>query len=511
VKILRIPEPFVDLAWAAAPPSVAFTNVESFTLVYPDAGHDAETLMVDPITADLFVITKQTNAARVYRASLTEATNQATLTLEFSRELAFTLASGGDISGDGAQIVLRREDFAMIWQRCDGETVAAALARDGVPAPIFGPPKEPNGEGIGFLADGAGYVTISEGANPTPRFFQAQCPTRPGFALPLSDASEFAGGTAEFQAIVTGFPRPTLAWLFNRNLLAGQTGATLVLTNLALTNAGEYFIVASNSSGVATSLATLVVRPKPDLRITEVQSLTTNAPGVSKADWWELTSFESQRGVDLAGWRFNDSAGGLADAFEIGASVTIGPGESIVFVEGLSAAQFRNWWGATNLPAGLQIVTYSGAGLGFGADGDSVRLWNDTATDTNDPVAQATFGTATAGVTFNHDPVAGVFGGASVLGVQGVFRAAAASDIGSPGIILAPLASPVLSVTRSGSLVRIGFEAAAGRRYWLEARNDLGADTWDPTGDTFAATNSVQTFFEKDASSGQRFFRVSAE
>ena len=331
VKILRMPEPAVDLAWEMVPHSTNFTGLETFTLVYPDESHNAETLIVDPLTADLFVVTKQTNAARVYRANLMGATNRATLTLEFQRELAFDLASGGDISPDGAQIILRREDFAMIWQRCDGESVETALGRDGVSVPIFGPPDEPNGEGIGFLADGAGYVTISEGADPTLHFFAAQCPTPPDFVLPLSGASVFAGGRAEFHAVVVGYPAPTLTWQFNSTTLIGQTNPMLILTNLTLTNAGNYLLTASNASGVATSMATLVVRPKPNLRITEVQSAAAGS-GVSAADWWELTSFESQP-VRLTGWRFNDADGGLTDAYVITAPVTIGPGEIIIFVE----------------------------------------------------------------------------------------------------------------------------------------------------------------------------------
>jgi len=508
VSVLRIPEPFVDPAWESAPHSTDFSGVERFTLTYPSGSYDAETLMVDPISGDVFVVTKQNGAARVYSVSLASATNNATLSLVLVREVAFDQASGGDISADGAQIVLRKETLATLWQRCDGETVGAALGRTGVAIPIFGPPTEANGEGIGFMPDGTGYVTISEGTNQTIHFFPAQCPAAPRFTLAITNASEFAGGIAEFHAVVVGFPAPALSWRFNSNSLPGQSNATLVLTNLALTNAGNYVIVASNASGVATSMATLIVRPKPDLRITEVEP--TQSAGGTKADWWELTSFESQP-VNLTNWRFNDADGVLADAYVISTPLTIGPHETIVFVEGLTPAQFTNWWGATNLPAGLKIFNYSGSGLGLGASGDGVRLWNDTTTDTNDLIAQATFGTATTGVSFNYDPVNGVFGGLSVLGVHGVIRASVGADLGSPGRILAPLVSPVLQITRNSGKVRIAFDAKVGRTYALESRNDLETATWDPTGDTYLATNNTRAFFEKDLTTAERFFRVAAE
>jgi hypothetical protein len=137
--------------------------VESFTLVYPDGEYDAETLLVDPITADVFVVTKENNSARVYRVNLNAAANGATLDLTLVQTVTFAKASGGDISADGRQIVLRREDAAMLWTRCDNEDIGTALGRAGQSVPVIGTPTEENGEAIAFLRDGSGYVraTIS--------------------------------------------------------------------------------------------------------------------------------------------------------------------------------------------------------------------------------------------------------------------------------------------------------------------------------------------------------------
>jgi hypothetical protein len=338
-------------------------------------------------------------------------------------------------------------------------------------------------------------------------YFPAECPAAPRFTLGLTNLSVFSGGVAEFLSVVVGYPAPTLRWLYSSNSLPGKTNATLMLSPATSTNAGTYSIIASNASGTATSTATLIVRPRPDLRITEVQS--AQSTGGTKGDWWELTSFETQP-VNLFAWRFNDSDGGLNDAFIIGA-LTIAPGESIVFVEGLTATQFSSWWGTTNLPTGLKVITYTGPGLGFGAGGDTVWLWNDTVTDTNDFIARATFGSATTGVSFNYDPGSGVFGALSVPGVHGVVRAAVGNDLGSPGRILAPLVAPVLQISRTNARVRIAFEAMGGRSYMLEGRNDFEDATWDPTGETFTATNNAPAFFEKDVTTGRRFFRVQAQ
>ena len=506
IGILRVPEPEVLLGAAGAGVR-DFEGLESFTLSYPDGAHDAETLLVDPLSGDVFVLTKEPYAARIYRASLPGAGGGAEIPLSFSGTAAFPRASGGDISADGRQIVIRREEAAAVWTRCPSESVAEALGRPGASIPVIGPPEEPNGEGIALMRDGSGYMTISEGLSPALYFFQAACPAAPVFTRGLSNQTTLAGGSATFTAYAAGYPQPVYSWWFEGAALAGQTNASLALTGVQNGQAGRYEIVASNSTGMAASSAVLWVRPKPDLRITEVESNPSG--GSATADWWELTSFESEP-VTLTGWRFNDSEGGLADPFVIDTNLTIHPGESVVFVEGLTPAQFRAWWGGDTVPASVQVVTYRGPGLGLGASGDGVRLWNNTTTFEADTIASVNFGAATAGVSFNYDPQTGVFGAKSVLGVNGVWRAVRGSDLGSPGAILPPLARPLLRASSAAGKLRIDFDAAASRRYWLELSEDLGAAVWSATGDSCQSATNSRAFFEKEIRATVRFYRVGA-
>jgi len=498
IRILRVSEPPVSLDWAANPVTADLGQIEVFTLAYPDGSYDAETVWFDAVSNSVYIVTKDPTTARIYKA------NFAASALDFVASARFPLASGGDISSDGSQIVLRREDSAVLWSRCEGESVSDAFTREPAAVPVMGLPTELNGEGFGFLPDGTGYVTISEGQNPVIYYFQSTCPAPPRFSVPLADQTGVLGGVARFNAAVGGYPAPTFEWRFKGQLLPDETNSVLILSNLAPGNAGLYELTASNEKGTATSSATLAVIPKPDLRITEAMSAPSSTVGVSTADWWELTSFESQP-VSLSGWRLNDNGGALADPFVIPPGVTIGPHESLIFVEGLSAAQFRAWWGT---PDSVRIVTYAGNGLGLGANGDGLRLWNNFTTDPADTVASVNFGFATVGFSFNYDPVTGQFGALSQLGVNGVFRAAAASDIGSPGRIIAPPTSPLLQVAREDTSIRIAFNASFGRRYSLEVKDDAG---WSPTGDTYVATNNVRASFLKSITPNPRFFRVAVD
>ncbi|HKX60465.1 MAG TPA: lamin tail domain-containing protein [Verrucomicrobiae bacterium] len=255
----------------------------------------------------------------------------------------------------------------------------------------------------------------------------------------------------------------------------------------------------------------LTIRTKRDLRITEVMPGAAVSPGVPTSDWWELTSFEAQP-VDLTGWRFNDSVGELTDPYTFSNGPIIAPGESIIFTEELTADEFRFWWGPENLPPGLRIFPYSGAGLSFRLAGDTLSLWDDTSTVAADTVSRAEFGAAELGVTFNYDPITQQFGARSVLGVNGVIRAASASDIGSPGRIVAPPPTPRLNVVpgTTPQHIRIEFDATAGFVYSLEASENLEGGSWSPTGDVVTAPASMVLSFEKETTGVAQFYRVRA-
>ncbi|HUS34516.1 MAG TPA: hypothetical protein VM680_04110 [Verrucomicrobiae bacterium] len=167
VRIFRFPEPRVTQTI----PGISAAGETVITLLYPDGVHDAEALMVDPITGDLFVVTKEANAFRVYKATQAQLNSGAVETLTLVQGGSFGPVSGGDISPDGTMIVLRHEREARLWGRRAGESIEAALGRASERIPVIGEPIEGNGEGITFALDSRGYYTMSEGILPTIYFF----------------------------------------------------------------------------------------------------------------------------------------------------------------------------------------------------------------------------------------------------------------------------------------------------------------------------------------------------
>jgi hypothetical protein len=169
VRVYRFPEPRLERGQAADEVRL-ITDLELFGLTYPDRPHDAEALWVDPLTGDLWLATKQKQRSRLYRAAAGELRPGATIRLAFVAETPFAEVSGGDVSANGAWLILRREDAAAMWHRAGDEDWAAAFARPPCAVPVVGPPREPNGESIAFAPDGTGYYTLSEGKR-EPIFF----------------------------------------------------------------------------------------------------------------------------------------------------------------------------------------------------------------------------------------------------------------------------------------------------------------------------------------------------
>lgn len=151
IVIYRIPEPENIKPTTQAIP-------QKTILRYPGGARDAESLMVDPITGDIFIISKRDSINTLFRLP-SDKFNGGQDELEELIKLPFTSATAADISADGSQILVKNYLSIYYWKRNPGETVAKAMSKEPVQLP-YSP--EPQGEAIGFLPDGKSYYTLSE-------------------------------------------------------------------------------------------------------------------------------------------------------------------------------------------------------------------------------------------------------------------------------------------------------------------------------------------------------------
>ena len=158
VTIYRVPEPNVDPN--SEQMDIRIGPAETIELVYPDGPKDAETLMVDPVNADIYIVSKRRVFCRLYRAASEELTKRP-VRLSQVAVLPWALAVGGDISPDGKYIIIRSLSHASLWLRQKDQQLWQAFSQKPLNIQLM---PEPQGEAICFDAEGRGFFTVSEKA-----------------------------------------------------------------------------------------------------------------------------------------------------------------------------------------------------------------------------------------------------------------------------------------------------------------------------------------------------------
>jgi hypothetical protein len=316
---------------------------------------------------------------------------------------------------------------------------------------------------------------------------------------------------------VRGYPLPTFQWQFQGSNLLGATGPTLVIQNAQFNHSGTYSVLVQNALGATNASAVLTVQREPALFITEMfGSASTNSTVVGRGDWWELTNRDTNA-VNLRGYRFDDRPRVLEGSTEITNDLILQPGESLLFIQDMTAEFFQEWWGEENLPENVQYFHYSGNGIsGFG---DSIALWNATALDADDFIARAEY----LNLDSNFQPLRGVsmnfwcdcdeFGLLSVLGEGGAITAASSADIGSPGYVTnhppRTVAPRFMQLSVSSGVVHLTWRTQVGKRYALERKDTFNEAAWTfISGHT--ATERRLTVADPATSNtnAQRFYRL---
>ncbi len=161
IDIYRVPEPRL----ADGPSTTAAAT--RLRLTYPDGAHDAETLLADPGTGEIVIVTKRLDGrSGVYagKAPARDAPGEAVLRHTGDLRLGLAgLATAGDVSADGRTIAIRTYTALYAWTRKPGASLAATLARK----PCVGSAqlgREGQGESLALSRDGRAFFTVPEGA-----------------------------------------------------------------------------------------------------------------------------------------------------------------------------------------------------------------------------------------------------------------------------------------------------------------------------------------------------------
>jgi len=167
VTVYRVKEPTVDPNARAA--SGRTSRAEAIRLVYPDGPKDAEALFVDPLTGDIYLISKRELFSHLYRVPHPQSLSHPNQ-LQSVMVLPIGLVTAADISHDGTTIVVRTMVQAYLWRREKATSIADAFKGRFWTIPLQ---KELQGEAIGLDQTGTGYYTIGEGRQPPVYHFSA--------------------------------------------------------------------------------------------------------------------------------------------------------------------------------------------------------------------------------------------------------------------------------------------------------------------------------------------------
>lgn len=177
LSIYRTPEPDVSIRFRTInsggssrqvqidlPADTTLGNVETINFVYEDGARDAETLMVDPTTKDLYIVSKREASVILYTLPFPQSTTEMD-TAERVSVLPFTMVTAGDISPNGNEILMKNYLNVYRWVKDGNQSIPEVLAQT---PDRLAYNKEPQGEAIAWHSNGRDYFTISESANDQP-------------------------------------------------------------------------------------------------------------------------------------------------------------------------------------------------------------------------------------------------------------------------------------------------------------------------------------------------------
>ena len=159
--IYRVPEPDA----LPSDGSIISVTPESFPFIYPDGRHNAETILVHPITGQIFIVIKETGIpATVYEMPL-PLTPGEQVTLTRLTSLAIPPADGivtdGSFHPCGDRLLIRTTSTTGLFEmtRSPGDSMASLFGAPPVMVPVA---VESQGEAVTYAQDGRSYFTSSE-------------------------------------------------------------------------------------------------------------------------------------------------------------------------------------------------------------------------------------------------------------------------------------------------------------------------------------------------------------
>ena len=149
-SIYRLPEPKLNVD--------SVTDYEKINFKYPDGSHDAEAMLVDGRSKDIFIITKRDQRSRVYKLAYPQDATTVN-TASFVMDLPYKGVVSATISSSQNEVLVKTYSSVYYYKKKNGETIEQLLQQSYQPLPYQ---VEVQGEAICFANDNNGFYTLSE-------------------------------------------------------------------------------------------------------------------------------------------------------------------------------------------------------------------------------------------------------------------------------------------------------------------------------------------------------------
>jgi hypothetical protein len=133
-------------------------NVDAIRFKYADGPHDAEAFLIDPVSKDIYIITKRDNPSKVFKLAYPYSLTSLNTATEVG-SLPYNGVVSAAISADGREIIIKTYPAVLYYKRSSSESIAQALQKTFTALPYK---MEPLGEAITFANDNSGFYTLSE-------------------------------------------------------------------------------------------------------------------------------------------------------------------------------------------------------------------------------------------------------------------------------------------------------------------------------------------------------------
>ncbi len=160
ILVHRLVEP--EVHWNA-PESRTISGYSTFRFQYPDGPRDAEALLYDSLSGDLYIISKATDHANLYRSTAPHPTS-GVRTLEKLGTFPYGWVTAADLSPNGLRLLVKTYGWVLGYKLPRPENRRARLeVTPQLESERLPYVQEPQGETVAWNAYAKDFYTLSEG------------------------------------------------------------------------------------------------------------------------------------------------------------------------------------------------------------------------------------------------------------------------------------------------------------------------------------------------------------